>query len=42
MNITLIELAGLLHREHRVSLVLSKIQRFLDRHAITAGCTING
>ena len=35
VDITLVELAELLRREHRVSFAPSTIWRFLDRHAIT-------
>jgi transposase len=35
VDITLVELADLLRREHRVSFAPSTIWRFLDRHAIT-------
>lgn len=35
VDITLVELAELLHREHRAAFAPSTIWRFLDRHAIT-------
>ena len=35
VDITLVELAELLRRDHRVSFAPSTIWRFLDRHAIT-------
>ena len=35
IDITLVELAELLHREHRAAFAPSTIWRFLDRHAIT-------
>jgi transposase len=35
VDITLVELAGLLERRHGVSFAPSTIWRFLDRHALT-------
>ena len=34
-DITLVELAGLLHTQHGASFAASTVRRFLDRHAMT-------